>query len=172
VFKNIFSLYDRVIYPKVEQIVNDQQPGKEAKIVKQLAFAANFHARGNSMEDVEVVKLDDSLTTGDYKILRFSDSLYDAFKKLDLSTRYIAKEGSKGRTIQIWVKPAEGEKVTQGSHRLCQFRSQVMGGDLRNYFEIGPMMVALTQINKPIKENIQPRARRDAPVVGLGRERR
>ena len=60
----------------------------------------------------------------------------------DLETRYINKGA--GRTIQIWVKPAEGEKVAKGANRLCQFRTQKTGGYIRNYFESGPMLVALT----------------------------
>ena len=175
IVQNIFKLYDEVIYPEVEEIVEKQSPGKESKIVRRLAAAANFHARGDKMEDVEVVKLDDTLAAGSYKILRFSDSLYDAMKMLKLEVRKVGEAGGpgKGRTIQIWVKPEEGVKVERGANRLCQFRSQVMGGYLRNYFEIGPMMVKLTELPQATNE-----ARTRVPELretyskNLGRARR
>jgi hypothetical protein len=140
--KNLIKFYDDIVYPHVEKTVEDQKPGVEAEIVKQLAKAANIYARGETLEDVEIVKLDDKISSGSYKILKFSDNLQDAMRHLDLETRYINK-GS-GRTIQIWVKPAEGEKVAKGANRLCQFRTQKTGGYIRNYFESGPMLESLT----------------------------
>jgi hypothetical protein len=173
IVQNIFKLYDEVIYPEVESIVEKQSPGKESKIVRRLADAANFHARGEKMEDVEVVKLDDTLAAGSYKILRFSDNLYDAMKLLKLEARKVGDAGGtgKGRTIQIWVKPEEGVKVERGANRLCQFRSQVMGGYLRNYFEIGPMMVKLTELPQPTNE-VRTRVPELREARNLGRARR
>ena len=145
IYNNLLTvIYDDVVYPQVEKMINDQSPGQEAKIVERLAHAAKFHARGEGLEDVEIVKLDDSVKEGNYKILRFSDDIYDAMTHLDLETRYVGK--GQGRTIQIWVKPAAGEKVPQGSNKLCQFRTQKMGDSYRNYFEIGPMMEMLTKV--------------------------
>lgn len=145
IYKNLLTvIYDQVVYPQVEKMVNDQSPGKEAAIVKQLAHAAKYHSRGESLENVEVVKLDDSIKEGNYKILRFSDSLHEAMEQFDLETRYLHEGNS--RTIQIWVKPAKGEKTVKGANRLCQFRTTKMGGYPRNYFEIGPMMESLTRV--------------------------
>lgn len=144
IYKNLVDIYDTVIYPQVEKEIENQSPKAEAKIVRHLAAAANFYARGDKLEDVEVVKLDDSTLEGNYKILKFTDNLYDAMRYLDLETRYISS--GQGRTIQIWVKPAEGVKVPKGANRLCQFRTQPMGGYVRNFFEIGPMMEALTEV--------------------------
>jgi hypothetical protein len=147
VIQKIFQLYDQVIYPQVQAQVENQKSGKEAEIVRRLARSANLHARGDKLEDVEVVKLDDKLTSGSYKILHFSDNLYDAMKMLDLHVNY--NSGAKGRTIQILVKPVD--EIAHGQHwanLLCQFRSQIMGNYLRNYFEIGDIMVELTQVNK------------------------
>jgi len=155
IYKNLVDLYDTVIYPQVKQEIEDQTPQSEAKIVKHLADAANFYARGEKLEDVEVVKLDDSTLEGNYKILRFTNNLYDAMKYLDLETRYVSS--GQGRTIQIWVKPAEGVKVPKGSNRLCQFRTQPMGGYVRNFFEIGPMMEALTEVTIEPKASSQPK---------------
>lgn len=147
IYSNLLNvIYDEVVYPQVEAMINDQSPGQEAKIVEHLAQAAKFHARGEGLEDIEIVKLDDTIKKGNYKVLRFSDDLYDAMKHFDLETRYIGK--GQGRTIQIWVKPAEGEKTAKGANRLCQFRTQKMGGNYRNYFEIGPMMEQLTRVEK------------------------
>jgi hypothetical protein len=172
IVNNIFKLYDDVIYPEVESIIEKQSPGKESKIVQRLAAAANFHARGDKMEDVEVVKLDDKLSTGAYKILKFSDDLYDAMKMLNLEARKVGGTGD-GRTIQIWVTPEPGVKIPKGSNRLCQFRSQVMGGYLRNFFEIGPMMEKLTELPGAVSEA---RTRipelRETRSTNLGRERR
>lgn len=140
--KNLIKFYDDIAYPHVQKTVEDQQPGVEAAIVKQFSDAANIYARGESLEDVEVVKLDDKVSSGSYKIMKFSHNLKDAMLHFDLETRYVNK--GTGRTIQIWVKPAEGEKVAKGSNRLCQFRTQKAGGYIRNYFESGPMLEALT----------------------------
>lgn len=146
IYQDLLKLYDDVIYPEVQRRVEDQQPGKEAQIVKQLARAANIYARGEKLEDVEIVKLDDRISQGNYKILRFSDDLIQAMQHLDLETRYVGK--GQGRTIQIWIKPAEGEKIAKGSNRLCQFRTQKTGGYYRNYFESGPALEVLTQVAK------------------------
>lgn len=140
--KNLIKFYDDIVYPHVQKTVEDQSPGTEAEIVKQLAHAANIYARGETLEDVEIVKLNDKISSGSYKILKFSDNLKDAMLHLDLETRYVNK--GEGRTIQIWVKPTEGEKVAKGANRLCQFRTQKTGGYIRNYFESGPMLEALT----------------------------
>ena len=144
VYKNILKLYDDVIYPTVKSKLQDRSPGKEAQIVKQLALAANYFARGESLEDVEIVKLDDKVSEGNYKILRFSDNLEEAMQHLDLEVKLVGE--GQGRTIQIWVKPAEGEKVAKGSNKLCQFRTQKMGDSYRNYFESGPMLEKLTAL--------------------------
>jgi len=145
VFKNVLKLYSDVIYPVVKKEIENQSPGQEAKIVRQLAKAANYHARGEDDEDVDVVKLDDKIKDGNYKILKFSDDLYEAMKHLDLDADLI-DTGENGRTIVISVKPKPGEKVPKGSNRLCKFRTQKMGKAYRNYFEIGPMMEKLTEL--------------------------
>lgn len=145
IFDNVLKLYSDVIFPVVKKEVDNQTPGEEAKLVRQLADAAKYHARGEDDEDVEVVKLDDKVKDGNYKVLKFSDDLYEAMKHLDLDAELVAK-GEKGRTIKIIVKPAEGEKVPKGSNRLCQFRTQKMGKAYRNYYEIGPMMEKLTEL--------------------------
>jgi hypothetical protein len=139
------KIYDVVIYPAVTKMVEEQSPGKEAEIVTRFAHAANFYARGEKLEDVEIVKLDDSIQSGNYKILKFSNNLVDAMRHLDLEVRYV-NTGQYGRTIQIWVKPAPGEKVAKGANKLCQFRTQRAGGYTRNYFESGRMLEALTEI--------------------------
>lgn len=149
VYQNLLTkIYDDYVYPEVKKRIEDQTPGKEAEIVKRLAKAAHFHARGEGMEDVEVVKLDDSVASGNYKILKFSDSLEEAMGQLDLDVRYIGK--GQGRTIQIWVKPEADEKAARGANRICQFRTQKMGDSYRNYYEIGPMMELLTRVDAPI----------------------
>ena len=149
VYQNLLTkIYDDYVYPEVKKLVENQSPGKEAKIVKQLAAAAHFHAKGEGLEDVEVVKLDDSVASGNYKILKFSDNLADAMGQLDLDVRYIGK--GQGRTIQIWVKPEGDEKVARGANRICQFRTQKMGDSYRNYYEIGPMMELLTKVDAPM----------------------
>lgn len=145
-YKNIAGLYDKVIFPQIESLLDRQSPGQEAAVVKQLAKAANYFARGEAQEDVEIVKLDDKIKSGNYKILRFSDDLYDAMKHLDLEAKLIGS--GQGRTIQIWVKPEPGEKVAKGANKLCQFRTQKMGDSYRNYFETGAMLEKLTEIER------------------------
>lgn len=168
-YNNLLKLYDDVIYPEVQKLVEDQSPKKEAEIVKQFAKAANFYARGEKLEDVEIVKLDDKTLEGNYKILRFTDDLYDAMRYLDLETRYVGQGGS--RTIQIWVKPAEGVKVPRGANRLCQFRTTRTGGYARNYFESGPMLEALTETS--IGSTVAPGAdTKPPPPKDIGRQRR
>ena len=152
-------LYDQVIFPQIEKSLATQSPGKEAAIVKQLARAANYFARGEAMEDVEIVKLDDKIKSGNYKILRFSDDLYDAMKHLDLEAKLI--NTGKGRTIQIWVKPEADEKVSKSANKLCQFRTQKMGDSYRNYFETGAMLEKLTQI----EQQAQTQRKTDQPGV-------
>jgi hypothetical protein len=159
-YKNLLKLYDDVVYPYVEEQVNDQSPGAEAKIVKHLAHAANVYARGESLEDVEIVKLDDKISTGSYKILKFSHSLKEAMTHLDLETKYVNQGQS--RTIQIWVKPAEGEKIAKGTNKLCQFRTTKTGGYTRNYFESGPMLEALTSVTKNYDGKVAPK---DKPAL-------
>lgn len=149
VYQNLLTkIYDDYVYPEVKKRVEDQTPGKEAEIVKRLVRAAHYHSRGESLEDVEIVKLDDSVSSGNYKILRFSDDLEEAMSQLDLEVRYIGK--GQGRTIQIWVKPEADEKVARGANRICQFRTQKMGDSYRNYYEIGPMMELLTKVDAPL----------------------
>jgi hypothetical protein len=155
--KNLIKFYDDIVYPHVQKTVEDQSPGTEAEIVKQLAHAANIYARGETLEDVEIVKLSDKISDGSYKILKFSDNLKDAMLHLDLETRYVNK--GEGRTIQIWVKPTEGEKVAKGANRLCQFRTQKTGGYIRNYFESGPMLEALTSTEYNKSVGVAPQGR-------------
>jgi hypothetical protein len=145
--KNLISLYDNVIYPQIKTLLDKQTPGQEAAVVNQIARAANLFARGEGMEDVEIVKLNDKLESGDYKIMRFSDSLKDAIKHYDLEAKLVGG-GANGRTIQIWVKPAKDEKVVRNSHMLCQFRSQLQGGYMRNNFETGKILEVLTEVGK------------------------
>lgn len=140
------KIYDVVVYPAVKKMVEEQSPGTEAAIVERFARAANFYARGEKLEDVEIVKLDDSIQSGNYKILKFSDNLVDAMKHLDLEVRYV-NTGKYGRTLQIWVKPEPDEKVAKGANKLCQFRTQRAGGYTRNYFESGRMLEALTEVS-------------------------
>lgn len=141
--KNLINLYDTTIFPAVEKIFENQKPGVEASIVKKLGRAALLFARGDKMEDIEVVKLNDKLSAGEYKIMKFSDNLPDVMKHYDMEVKKVG-DGEKGRTIQIWVKPAPGERVIRGSHMLCQIRSQVQGGYMRNNFETGAVLVELT----------------------------
>ena len=167
--KAVFTLYDEVIYPQFSDLIARQSPGTEAKIVEHLAKAANYYARGSSLENVEIVKLDDKIATGSYKILRFSDNLHEAMRHLDLDLKYIKGKTGKGRTIQIWIKPEADEKVADGANKLCQFRSQLMGGYLRNYFESGPMLEALTHIDTDVPGTELPG---DSEVVSALRARR
>jgi hypothetical protein len=185
-YKNIAMLYDKVIFPQVKKSLENQRPGKEAAIVKQLARAANYFARGESMEDVEIVKLDDKIKSGNYKIMRFSDDLEEAMSHLDLEAKLIDK--AEGRTIQIWVKPEPGEKVAKGANRLCQFRTQKMGTGYRNYFETGAMLEKLTAIEQKsqadratdqpgitrsnVKANQDSAASGDAQSLGRARRKR
>ena len=145
--KNLLNLYDTVIFPSVQETVELQKPSTESEIVNKLARAALLFARGEKMEDVEVVKLNDKLAGGDYKILKFSDNLPEAMKHYDLVAKKVGT-GDNGRTIQIWVKPAPGERVIRNSHMLCQFRSQLQGGYMRNNFETGAILEALTEVGK------------------------
>lgn len=170
VFKNVLKLYSDVIYPVVKKQVENQTPGQEAKIVRQLAAAAKYHARGEGDEDVDVVKLDDKVKDGNYKILKFSDDLYEAMKHLDLEASLV-DTGANGRTIVISVKPAPGEKVPKGSNRLCKFRTQKMGKAYRNYYEIGPMMEKLTELPSRVGVDQGP-GRLSGPGVKAARSNR
>lgn len=165
--KAVFHLYDTVIYPQFDLLITDQKPSQEASIIEHLAKAANYYARGSSLENVEIVKLDDRVPDGSYKVLRFSDNLNEAMRHLDLDLKYL--KGNKGRTVQIWVKPAPGEPVGKGASKLCQFRSQLMGGYLRNYFESGPMLELLTHIDTNVPGTEVPG---ESEVVSKPRARR
>lgn len=156
-YDNLLKFYDDVVHPYVQKTIEDQKPGVEAQIVEQLSRAANIYARGESLEDVEIVKLNDKISTGSYKILKFSANLKEAMKHLDLDVRYVGE--GKSRTIQIWVKPAEGEKVAKGSNKICQFRTSRMGGYVRNFFESGPMLEALTAVTKNEDPTVKPLGR-------------
>ena len=145
IYQNLLTkIYDGYVIDQVRQRVQNQRPGKEAQIVRQLAKSALYHARGEQLEDVEIVKLNDRLSAGGYKILKFSDDLKDAMRHLDLEVKYLDRGQS--RTIQIWVKPEPGEPVAKGNKdMLCQFRTTKMGPNYRNYFETGQMLEKLTQ---------------------------
>lgn len=158
--KNLFKFYDDIAYPFVQKTVEDQKPGVEAEIVKQFARAANIFARGDSLEDVEVVKLDDKVSTGSYKILKFSANLQDAMAHFDLDTRYVSNKDTKDttRTIQIWVKPNEG--LFMKAIKLCQFRTTINNsGYVRNYFESGPMLEDLTATEYNSQASVAPQGR-------------
>ena len=90
---------------------------------------------------MEVVKFSDKIESGNYKILKISDSLVDAMSKLDLDVR-MGGEGT-SRTIQILVKPDERMPVSKKPNKLCQFRTQMMGDALRNYVETGDLLTDL-----------------------------
>jgi hypothetical protein len=171
VYDNLITkIYDGYVIGEVIKRVENQTPGKEAEIIERLAHSANYHARGKSMENVEVVKLDDRINKGGYKVLKFSDDLKEAMRVLDLDVKYIDKGQS--RTIQIWVKPKEGEETKGHENKLCQFRTTKMGDSYRNYFEVGRMLEKLVQQNiettaddtpksapvKPIKARFEPKA--------------
>lgn len=156
-YDNLLKFYDDIVFPYVEKTVEDQKPGVEAKIVNQLSRAANIYARGETLEDVEIVKLNDKVSSGSYKILKFSANLQEAMKHLDLDVRYVNQ--GKSRTIQIWVKPAEGEKIAKGTNKICQFRTSRMGGYTRNFFESGPMLEALTAVKKNEDPTVKPMGR-------------
>lgn len=168
IYSNLLKYYDDVVFPFVEKTIVDQKPNKEAAIVKHLARAANIYARGESMEDVEIVKLNDKISSGSYKILKFSDNLKEAMEHLDLDVRYINKGQS--RTIQIWAKPENGELVTTGANRICQFRTTKMGGYTRNYFESGPMLEALTAVTKNADPKTAPPGRTAMSTTHATRE--
>lgn len=179
IYQNLLTkIYDGYVIGEVRKRIENQKPGKEAQIVKQLVKSAQYHARGEKLEDVEIVKLDDRVSAGGYKILKFSDDLEDAMRHLDLEVKYLDKGQS--RTIQIWVKPEPGEPVAKGNKdMLCQFRTTKMGPNYRNYFETGEMLEKLTQqtietdvekvSDKPVKKI---RARFDPEKVQVGRSRR
>jgi hypothetical protein len=78
-------------------------------------------------------------------------------RHLDLDVKYVNQGNS--RTIQIWAKPAEGDKIAKGSNKICQFRTSRMGGYTRNFFESGPMLEALTAVNKNVDPTIAPQGR-------------
>jgi hypothetical protein len=167
------QIYDKVIYPQTKELVENQGPAKEASIVKRLSKAANIFARGEKLEDVVIVKLDDKVAAGNYKVMRYTDDLYDAMKHLDLDVMYTTREG--GRTIQIVVKPKPGEKLGSKSNLLCQFRTQKMGGYMRNYFEVGEIMEDLVSIDERHPAAKEPTSREPevrSTTQGLGRERR
>ena len=157
IYKNLLKFYDDIVHPYVVKTIEDQEPGKEAEIVKQLSHAANIYARGESLEDVEIVKLDDKISAGSYKVLKFSANLQEAMRHLDLDVKYVNQGNS--RTIQIWAKPAEGDKIAKGSNKICQFRTSRMGGYTRNFFESGPMLEALTAVNKNVDPTVAPQGR-------------
>ena len=140
IVENIAKIYDAV-YPQIKREIDNQSPEKEAAIVKRLAQALNVHARGASLEDMEIVKFSDKIESGNYKILKISDSLVDAMSKLDLDVR-MGGEGT-SRTIQILVKPDERMPVSKKPNKLCQFRTQMMGDALRNYVETGDLLTDL-----------------------------
>jgi hypothetical protein len=173
IYQNIYKIYDDVVVPKLTLQVEKQSPARESAIVKHFAQAALFFARGEKLEDVEVVKLDDSLASGNYKIMHYTDDLYEKMKLLDLEVKATTRE--KGRTVQIMVKPKPGVPVKKTGNLLCQFRTQIMGGYLRNFFETGTMLEELTQVNvaPPVDQpEASPRPKRTTSSAGLGRERR
>jgi hypothetical protein len=141
--ENIAKVYDEV-YPFIKKQIEEQTPNKEAEIVKRLSHALNVHARGASLENMEIIKLDDKIESGNYKILKISDDLVDAMTKLDLDVRMTGKGNS--RTIQILVKPDERLPVSKKPNKLCQFRTQMMGDTLRNYVETGEMLTDLAEL--------------------------
>lgn len=140
------QIYDKVIYPQAKELIENQSPAKEASIVKQLSKAANIFARGESLEEIIIVKLSDSDATGNYKVMRYTDDLYEAMKLLDLDVAYTTRE--EGRTLQIIVKPTPGEKLGNKINLLCQFRTQKTGGYMRNYFEVGNILEDLVTIDE------------------------
>jgi hypothetical protein len=173
-FRNLcVEIYDKVVYPKVKEMVEDQGPAREVSIIERLSRAANIFARGDKLEDVVIVKLDDKVATGNYKVMRYTDNLYEAMKHLDLDVNYQTR--AKGRTIQILVKPKPGEKLGRKSNLLCQFRTQLMGGYPRNYFEVGEIMEDLVSIDDRHSAAREPATREPevrTTTQGLGRERR
>jgi hypothetical protein len=179
IYQNLLTkIYDGYVIGEVRKRIENQKPGKEAQIVKQLVKSAQYHARGEKLEDVEIVKLDDRVSAGGYKILKFSDDLEDAMRHLDLEVKYLDKGQS--RTIQIWVKPEPGEPVAKGNKdMLCQFRTTKMGPNYRNYFETGEMLEKLTDQTIDTDDEAAParpvkkiQARFDPEKVQVGRSRR
>jgi hypothetical protein len=170
--ENLFKIYDDVVSPQVERMVADNDPQSEVGIVKRLASGANVFARGEALENVDIVKLDDKVTTGNYKVMRYSDSLYEAMQSLDLDVQLI--KAPRGRTLKIIVKSKESGGKKE-SNLLCQFRTQLMGGYPRNYFEVGNIMEDLVTIDlyqqKKQQVDVRVPARRSTNK-GLGRERR
>ena len=146
IYKKLLTFYDKTVMPFVVQKIEKQTPNKEAAIVKQLANAALYHSRGDKLEDVEIVKLDDKISRGGYKVLKFSNDLEQAMQRLDLKVRYLNQGES--RTIQIFAVDAADDNIDVKPIKLCQFRTTKMGGYPRNYFEIGPMLEQLTLIGK------------------------
>ena len=146
IYKKLLTFYDKTVMPFVVQKIEKQTPNKEAAIVKQLANAALYHSRGDKLEDVEIVKLDDKISRGGYKVLKFSNDLEQAMRRLDLEVRYLNQGES--RTIQIFAVDALDDNIDVKPIKLCQFRTTKMGGYPRNYFEIGPMLEQLTLIGK------------------------
>lgn len=166
IFNNLCNkIYDEVVYPKVKEMVEDQGPAREVSIVRQLSRAANIFARGEKLENIVIVKLNDTVAAGNYKVMRYTDNLYDAMKHLDLDVAYTTRSG--GRTIQILVKPTPGENLGKKLNLLCQFRTQLMGGYARNYFEVGEIMEDLVMIDE--RHAV---AKQSTAVTGTGRERR
>ena len=142
-FQELLKLYDDS-YDMIKNIVDNKSPETKSEIIQQFAAATKLHINGKNNEDIEVVKLDDKIKNGNYKILKVSDDLEDAMSKFDLYTQLTKSTNS--RTLQIFVKPEEGVKVSRQSNKLCQFRSFKAGDSYRNYFEIGPMLEKLIQI--------------------------
>jgi hypothetical protein len=138
----IIDIYDEIIIPQVKTIIGNQSPREEAGIVQRLADAANYYARGDKLEDVEVVKLDDKIKTGNYKILRFSDNLYELMQDLDLDVKIVDKS-AKSRTVQIFVKPEDSKGGFETANKLCQFRTFKAGKSVRSFFETGEFLEAI-----------------------------
>jgi hypothetical protein len=168
IYQNVYKLYDDIVIPQMALAIEKQSPATETEIVKRIANAALFFARGDKLEDVEVVKLDDKIAEGNYKILRFTDGLYDAMKLLDLDLVHSSRD--KGRTVKIMIKPDPSVKVTRKSNLLCQFRTQMMGDYLRHYFESGSVLEELTHVKPPVDiederavSKLRPRRGEDAP---------
>lgn len=146
IYAKLLKFYDSTVAPFVINKIEKQSPNREAAIVKQLAQAALYHSRGEKLEDVEIIKLDDKISSGGYKVLKFSDSLNEAMRRLDLEVRYLNQGNS--RTIQIFAVDALADNIDVKPIKLCQFRTTKMGGYPRNYFETGPMLEKLTMVGQ------------------------
>lgn len=146
IYAELLKFYDNTVAPFVINKIEKQSPQREAAIVKQLAQAALYHSRGEKLEDVEIIKLDDKISTGGYKVLKFSDDIVEAMQRLDLDVRYLNKDNS--RTIQIFAVDALADNIDVKPIKLCQFRTTKMGGYPRNYFETGPMLEKLTMVGQ------------------------